>query len=71
VSAEHSELVTQDGVLDLHRLTIAAPRQAEEPAKDQVEDRCEHEAAMVPTRWSAGESVFWHPSGSQLALRVL
>jgi hypothetical protein len=34
MSSEDGELVTQDGVLDLHRLTIAAPRQAEEPAKE-------------------------------------
>jgi hypothetical protein len=38
VSAEDGELVTQDGVLNLHRLTIAAARQAEEPTQDQVED---------------------------------
>jgi len=62
VPAEDGELVTQDGILDLHRFTIAAPHQAEEPAKDQVEDRYEHEAAMVPMRWSAGESLFWHLS---------
>jgi hypothetical protein len=63
VSAEDGELVTQDGVLDLHRFAIPAPRQAEEPAKDEVEDRYEHQAAMVPMRWSAGESLFWHLSG--------
>jgi hypothetical protein len=70
VSAEDGELVTQDGVLDLHRFSIARPGQAEEPAEDQVEDRCEHEAATVPMRWSEGESLFWHPSRALYAVNA-
>jgi hypothetical protein len=45
---------------------LARARASHEPKQathQQVEDREQHGAAMVPRRPLGGESVFWHPSG--------